>query len=688
MSDLAQAKALFFEGLEHHNRHRFQTAEACYRRALALTPDRVSVLVNLSAVLIAQSKFDEAAMLCRRALVIEPGNTECRAHLDACRHAGAPTRQRWMQLEQAVAARPDDAGAHDRLGSAWLAEHNATRALACFDTALRLAPGDTSAGVHRAQALLALDRPVDAVRAYLDCLGHARGSLVISQAALALLIDHGPALAAVAGDPRVDRLLGDGLEAPLVMPQLLAPLVMARLWPELAPRDGGAELPLDVLAGKPLLLQLLTHARITTPAYEILLTRTRQRLLAQLAAVDRVAALDPVVRLAVAVAMQCWRNAYCWDVSDAEMADVLALEARVQGGDGDPFALLAFAMYAPVERVLDDVPPPAVSPLPDAVARLVSVQLTLRAQTRAAAAAMPQLTPIDEATSQRTPPQDEDGPSPRWTSLPPQPARIPLATFARHCIAGAPVLTLPDAPDGMHALVAGCGTGEHAIDLALRLEDLRLLAVDPDRATLGYGAVMAERLGVDRIRFGQADLLQARALDQDFHLIDAAGGLHCMDDAEAGLAALADCLAPQGLLRIALHSRRGRAGLAQCRRWLQAQGATATGIRDARRQVLDLPPEDPRRDVVRFGDFYSTRACRDLLLPAQERQVDLVELQGMLARQGLRPLGLEVPEPVQQAFAREMPGARPDDFAAWDRFEALHPATFERMFFVWAQKPA
>lgn len=686
MSDMAQAKALFFEGLEHHNRHRFQTAEACYRRALALMPDRVSILVNLSAVLIAQSKFDEAATLCRRALAIEPGNTECRAHLDACRHAGAPTRQRWMQLEQAVVVRPDDAGAHDRLGSAWLAEENATRALACFDAALRLAPGDTSAGVHRAQALLALDRPVDALRAYLDCLGHARDSLVISQAALALLIDHAPVLAVVAGEPRVDRLLGDGLEVPLVMPQLLAPLVMARLWPALAPREGVEALPLDVLAGNSLLLQLLTHARITTPAYEALMTRTRTRLLAQLSAVGRVAVLDPVVRLAVAVAMQCWRNDYCWDVSDAEMADVRALEARAQNTGGDPLALLAFAMYGPVDRVLDDVPPPAMSPLPAAVARLVSAQLLLRAQARAAAAAMPRLTTFEDATSQRVRQQYEDNPYPRWTALPLQPARITLAAFARLRIAGAPVLTLPDTTAGVHALIAGCGIGEHAIDLALRLEGLHVLAIDPNRANLGVAAALAERHGVHEMRFGQADLLQARALGQDFQLIESAGGLHPMDDPEAGLAALAACLAPQGLLRIALCSRRGRAGVQRCRSWLQAQGVAE--IRDARRQVLDLPYGDPRRDVVRFSDFYSTSTCRDLLLRPQETHVDLVELHAMLLRHGLRPLGLEVSEPTQQAFTREMPGARLDDFDAWDRFEALHPTTFEHMFVVWAQQAA
>ncbi|NYZ61337.1 class I SAM-dependent methyltransferase [Luteimonas deserti] len=688
MTGTEQAKALFFEGLEHHNRHRFLAAETCYRRALDLVPERVSVLVNLSAVLIAQSKFDEAAALCRRVLAIEPGNTECRAHLDVCRHAGATTRQRWLQLEQAVVAHPDDAGAHDRLGRAWLDNGDPRRALACFETALRLSPGDTSAGVHRAQTLLALGRADDALRAYLDCLATAPGSLVIAQAALAVLLEHGHAMAWTLHDPRVVRLLIEGLATPLLIPQLLAPLAMARVLLDLQ-QGGPQQVSLDALADMPVLMRVLVHARIATPELESLLTDVRCRLLAQLAAVDGVGALDPVVRLAVAIATQCWRNEYCWYETEAETAQVHVLATRIRGGDAMPFDVLALAMYAPLDTVLGDDRERPAAAWPDALTRLVSQQLALDAQARSAAASVPQLTAIDDATAARVRQWDDHAPSPRWTALPAQAARTPLAQFARQAIAGAPELGITPGPGGVRALNAGCGTGQHAVDMALRIDGLHLLAIDPSRARLGYAMALARRHDVHGIEFAQADLSRLRTLDRQFDYIESADALQHLEAPEAGLAALVDCLAPRGLVRIALHSRRGRQCIRHCRDWTSAQepSQTIASIRALRQAILALPPGDPRREVTRFSDFYATGECRDLLLRTGEPHYDLVEVHAMLERQGVRPLGLEAPDAMQQAFVRTMPGARLDDFSAWDRFEAAHPRTFERMFFVWAQKP-
>lgn len=688
MTVIDEAKALFFEGLEHHNRHRFLAAEGCYRRALTLMPDRVSVLVNLSAVLIAQSKFDEAAALCRRVLVIEPGNTECRTHLDVCRHAGGTTRQRWMQLEQAVAAHPDDAGAHDRLGSAWLEHDEPRRALVCFEAALRLAPDDISAGVHRAQALLALGRADDALRAYLECLAHTPGSLVIAQAALAVLLDHGHGMAWTLRDPRVIRLLVEGLGTPLLMPQLLAAPAMVRVLLELQPGNA-QQVSLDGLADMPLLMRLLVHTRITAPDLERLLTGARQRLLAQLSSVDRVVALDPIVRLAVAIANQCWRNDYCWAETDEETVQVHALASRIRNGDDTPFDVLALAMYAPVGSVLGDAPPGAVSAWPEAVTRLVSQQLALRTQSQAAAAAVPQLTAIDHATAGQWLEQDDDTPCPRWTALPAQSARIPLAQFARQSIAGTPALRFDVAPGHVRALHAACGTGQHAVDMALRIDGLQLLAIDTSGARLGVAATLAQRHDVHGIEFARADLLQLPALGRQFDFIESAGALHALETPEAGLAALVDCLAPQGLLRIALCSRRGRQGVRQCRDWSQVQTTpdTRAGIRALRQAILALPPDDPRRDITRLVEFYAIRECRDLLLHTEDTGFDPPAIHAMLERHGLRPLGLEASDAVQQAFARLMPEARLDDFAAWDRFEETHPRTFEQAIVVWAQKP-
>ena len=86
MDPLEQARQLFFEALAHQQGHRLVQAEALYRQALALAPDRVSILVNLSAVLVTQHRFAEALPFCRRALELEPDHPDARQHLTLCEH--------------------------------------------------------------------------------------------------------------------------------------------------------------------------------------------------------------------------------------------------------------------------------------------------------------------------------------------------------------------------------------------------------------------------------------------------------------------------------------------------------------------------------------------------------------------------------------------------------------------------
>lgn len=63
MNPMEQARALFEQAIEHHRNQRLDAAERLYRQALDLVPDRVSLLVNLSAVLVAQGRTGEVAQL-------------------------------------------------------------------------------------------------------------------------------------------------------------------------------------------------------------------------------------------------------------------------------------------------------------------------------------------------------------------------------------------------------------------------------------------------------------------------------------------------------------------------------------------------------------------------------------------------------------------------------------------------
>src|SRR5690606_7260716 len=112
----------------------------------------------------------------------------------------------------------------------------------------------------------------------------------------------------------------------------------------------------------------------------------------------------------------------------------------------------------------------------------------------------------------------------------------------------------------VRALNAGCGTGQHPIDMALRIADLDLLAIDLSLASLAYARRKAHDMGLANIRFAQADILQMGGHPDRFDLIESTGVLHHLRDPEAGLAILAGLLAPGGIMRLALYSEAGRRG--------------------------------------------------------------------------------------------------------------------------------
>lgn len=283
------------------------------------------------------------------------------------------------------------------------------------------------------------------------------------------------------------------------------------------------------------------------------------------------------------------------------------------------------------------------------------------------AAALEPLTPID-ASNDPVRAQYEADPYPRWTRAPVGAGHAPPAAVTR--LIGARV---------GEVLVAGCGTGQHAVAAANRWPDAQILAIDISRASLAHAIRASDALGIKRIRFALADLLAAGQLGRRFTVIEAAGVLHHLADPEAGLAALRDALAPGGAMLVALYSRGARAGLAAARaRAGIADASTPDQIRAFRARALGLAgmPE-----ILYSPDFYSIGGCRDLMFHAREAAFALTEVAEMLERQRLRPIALEIPAAAAGIVQGPLPA--PSDIAGWAQVEAEHPLLFGAMPHLW-----
>jgi len=233
-------------------------------------------------------------------------------------------------------------------------------------------------------------------------------------------------------------------------------------------------------------------------------------------------------------------------------------------------------------------------------------------------------------------------------------------------------------------LIAGCGTGRHAIELAQSLPGgSAVLAIDLSRASLGYAIRKTPReLSID---YAQADILGLDALGRAFDLISAMGVLHHMADPLAGWRILTGLLRPQGIMHLGLYSETARQPVTEARALIAELNYRATPA-DIRRARLALAERN--HPVTRWGDFYSMSDCRDLLFHVEEHRFTLARIEAALDELGLRFLGFELgPRDgalCREAFARA--GRPMTDLAHWQTIEAEHPDLFAGMYQFWVQK--
>jgi Methylase involved in ubiquinone/menaquinone biosynthesis len=250
----------------------------------------------------------------------------------------------------------------------------------------------------------------------------------------------------------------------------------------------------------------------------------------------------------------------------------------------------------------------------------------------------------------------------------------------------------------LQVLIAGCGTGRHALMAAFGYgAKASVLAVDISAKSLGYAARLAGDYQTGNLSFAQADLQALDGLplgtlpEGGFDVIESVGVLHHLPDTAAGLKALVAQLKPGGLIQLGLYRRAGREHVAQARAEIEALGLDPTRDDDIRafRAKLLADPEHPIFSAIAHNrDFYSLPGCRDLLFHARERDIDLDSIKTLLEAAGLTFQAMQMPDGVLNAFTKEHGQNAMGDLSAWQAFETTHPNLFDAMYRFWAIKRA
>src|SRR5262249_44912867 len=153
-----------------------------------------------------------------------------------------------------------------------------------------------------------------------------------------------------------------------------------------------------------------------------------------------------------------------------------------------------------------------------------------------------------------------------------------LAWYLRNQFPTAPIESSAQT-DRLDILIAGCGTGQHALETVRRFTRASVLAVDLSLTSLAYAKRKTEAVGNGNIEYAQADILELGSLPRGFDLIEASGVLHHLRDPWQGWRVLLSLLRPKGFMHVALYSARARESIREARRFIAERGY-GTGASD------------------------------------------------------------------------------------------------------------
>lgn len=433
------------------------------------------------------------------------------------------------------------------------------------------------------------------------------------------------------------------------------------------------------LASDLFLRSALEATTLASMQLEVLLGYARAELLRRASEQDQDEADDDIIAFACALARQCFINEYVYALTEPESERAGTLRDRLlhdlaSGAAIAPLTLAVVAAYFPLHAI------PAADALlrrewPASVAGLLKVQLREPREETDGRSAIAALTPISNDVSVEVMRQYEENPYPRWTVN-------PLTAFAADRARGRTVATAEQQAE-KDILIAGCGTGSHAIQIAQVYPNARLLAVDISMTSLAYARRKTRELGLRNVEYAQADILELGTIDRTFDSIESVGVLHHLAEPMAGWRVLVSLLRPGGTMRIGLYSELARRVIVEARARIVARGyrATADDIRRCRQDIFR--EAEQWKPLIGAKDFYSMSGCRDLLFNVMEHRLTIPQIVVFLNEHDLSFAGFEpFDDPaVLEKFRRQFQGAADEtNLDQWHRFEVAHPETFWDMY--------
>ena len=597
-------------------------------------------------------------------------------------------------ITSALNIHPRNGGFHYSAGHIALAMLYFDDAEVSFKKAIKYAPKETRADVSLAYTLAEAGKNVEAFCHYRE-LAKTQGHDVHIRSRL---LECSSGLTADYYDPELEQDLLSYLKWDNMNRHLLASLVSSLLECKFQLNQDGSAAQFDDMANCPLLLSALRHTLIKSELLEKLIMALRHELLCYATKKGQIP--NEYTALCEAIAHYGLAGEYILPDTDAEQNMITMIKGIIDQSlekiGCTPIdisgALLLLAMYETwlslnnfkTLMAFPDESWPAIS---FDIKKCHDEYLTLKAITFDLASNMP------SQAEHQVKAQYEEHPYPRWSTLDYKNS----TNYANALKHEYPNLNIPShlKNNELNILIAGCGTGRHALNVAKYFNNVKVLALDISQNSLAYAQYKAKKLGIHNIQFNLSDLTQLKDLSQasaiceKFNIIECSGVLHHIKQYKKALNNLLLNLKPNGLIKISLYSERARKNVVTIRKLFKPDDSKLSDhkIKVIRQAIFQCDSITDKNSIIKSDDFYSLSGTVDLLFHEYEERFSPLSIKKLCQEHQLKWLGFSnLGHDIKQKFI-DFQGEHYnfENLNQWEEFEEKYPDTFSKMYQFYCQ---
>tara|TARA_B100000676_G_C17995505_1_gene797538 strand:- start:176 stop:1474 length:1299 start_codon:yes stop_codon:yes gene_type:complete len=431
-------------------------------------------------------------------------------------------------------------------------------------------------------------------------------------------------------------------------------------------------------------MQLIEITPITNLKIEEKIKDLRSKVLLKISSINN---LKNAFKLMKLIASQCYINEYIYQIKAEEKLVLIELEKGLKNkfeiNDVNK-TILKVALLASYKPLVEfDLPAeilniPEIKDLVDQQINNPQIEVDIQKNIKSKE--------IKNLISQKVKIQYEKNPYPRWEKIALKTTpEIPVKHFNNLNLNFNGELI--NDWDNINVLVAGCGTGQHAIATASKYKKSFITAIDLSINSLSYAKRKADELEIKNIEFVQMDILNLKSINKKFNIIESIGVLHHMDNPFEGWKILNDNLENGGMMMIGLYSNIAREHIVKIRNDIKSKNFNfdKKNIIKFREKIISSNNLDYKL-IKQSPDFYSFSNLIDLLFHVQESRFTIPEINKYINKLNLKFCGFENRELIN-LFSKTYRNQKDlYNLDLWNKFELDNPRIFASMYQFWCQK--